>query len=219
MTRLSSAVALALALFILPAQSGAQGISGGASYGAEPVAKLATVGEPVVGEPARIRGTVAAAGSPVFVQVKQGSGKWADVGATAADERGKFELKWSPKRDGLHTLRASTTPLDAQASAANAPLEEDITVFRAAKATWYGPGLYGNRTACGQTLTKQTIGVAHRKLPCGTKVAIAFGGKRTIAKVIDRGPFAHGADWDLTAATARRLGMRATSEILVAPLR
>lgn len=219
MTRITCAVALALALFILPAQSGAQSISGGAFYGAEPVAELATIGEPVVGEPARIRGTVATAGSPVYVQVKQGSGKWSDVGVTEANELGKFELKWSPKRDGLHTLRASTAPFDTQASAANAPLEQDITVFRAAKATWYGPGLYGNRTACGQTLTKRTIGVAHRKLPCGTEVAIAFRGKRTIATVIDRGPFAHGADWDLTAATARRLGMRATSEVLVAPLR
>ena len=33
-------------------------------------------------------------------------------------------------------------------------------------ASWYGPGFFGNTTACGQTLTKKTVGVAHKKLPC-----------------------------------------------------
>ncbi len=36
--------------------------------------------------------------------------------------------------------------------------------------SWYGPGFYGHRTACGVELTKTVIGVAHRTLPCGTKV-------------------------------------------------
>src|SRR5262245_16175590 len=42
--------------------------------------------------------------------------------------------------------------------------------MRTAGATWYGPGLYGNGTACGQTLRPGTIGVAHRTLPCGTTI-------------------------------------------------
>src|SRR5215471_7928543 len=42
--------------------------------------------------------------------------------------------------------------------------------MRTAGATWYGPGLYGNKTACGETLLPNTIGVAHRSLPCGTTV-------------------------------------------------
>ena len=36
--------------------------------------------------------------------------------------------------------------------------------------SWYGPGFYGKRTACGLALTTTLIGVAHRSLPCGTKV-------------------------------------------------
>lgn len=75
------------------------------------------------------------------------------------------------------------------------------------RATWYGPGLYGNRTACGQKLTKKTIGVAHRKLPCGTRVAFAYKGRWVHAKVIDRGPFRKGYRWDLTRALAKRLGV------------
>lgn len=39
-------------------------------------------------------------------------------------------------------------------------------------ASWYGPGLYGNRMACGGRLTTSTWGVAHKALPCGTRVLI-----------------------------------------------
>ncbi|MBM3666352.1 MAG: hypothetical protein FJW90_02535 [Actinobacteria bacterium] len=73
-------------------------------------------------------------------------------------------------------------------------------------ASWYGPGFYGNRTACGQTLTRKTIGVAHKKLPCGSRVVFAYEGRWARAKVIDRGPFIAGRTWDLTARLAERLG-------------
>ena len=56
-------------------------------------------------------------------------------------------------------------------------------------ATWYGPGLFGNRTACGKRLTRRTVGVAHRSLPCGTRVAIRYRGRLLRTRVIDRGPY------------------------------
>lgn len=72
-------------------------------------------------------------------------------------------------------------------------------------ASWYGPGFYGNTTACGQTLRKGTIGVAHKKLPCGTKVTFAHQGRWVRAKVIDRGPYIAGRKWDLTYQLALQL--------------
>jgi rare lipoprotein A (peptidoglycan hydrolase) len=77
--------------------------------------------------------------------------------------------------------------------------------FRSAGASWYGPGLYGNKTACGQTLRATTIGVAHRSLPCGTMVKFAYEGRAVIAPVIDRGPFVKGRAWDFTAAASEAL--------------
>jgi hypothetical protein len=77
-------------------------------------------------------------------------------------------------------------------------------------ASWYGPGLYGNRTACGQRLTRRTMGVANRKLPCGTRVAFRFHNTVVRTTVIDRGPYANGASWDLTRATADALGFTET---------
>lgn len=80
-----------------------------------------------------------------------------------------------------------------------------MTVFRETEATWYGPGFYGNSTACGQTYTETIIGVAHRSLPCGTNVTFLFNGVVLTVPVIDRGPYSS-ADWDLSAEAARRLG-------------
>ena len=80
-------------------------------------------------------------------------------------------------------------------------------------ATWYGPGLYGNEMACGGKLTRNTFGVAHRTLPCGKRVAIAHGGRIVIARVVDRGPFVKGVEYDLTEKTARSVRMSSTSEI------
>jgi rare lipoprotein A len=82
-------------------------------------------------------------------------------------------------------------------------------------ATWYGPGFFGRRTACGQVLQRSTRGVAHRRLPCGTKVTIYYRGQVTTVPVIDRGPYSRRATWDLTQATARELGIRSTTRVRV----
>ena len=87
------------------------------------------------------------------------------------------------------------------------PAGEDLAFspFRSAGASWYGPGLWGNKTACGQTLRPDTLGVAHRNLPCGTAVKFVYRGRALITRVIDRGPYAKGRAWDLTAAASEAL--------------
>jgi rare lipoprotein A (peptidoglycan hydrolase) len=80
-------------------------------------------------------------------------------------------------------------------------------------ATWFGPGMYGRQTACGQTLTPAVVGVANRTLPCGTLVQISYGGHAIVVPVLDRGPYAHGANWDLTAGAAQALDIAETVRI------
>ena len=72
-------------------------------------------------------------------------------------------------------------------------------------ATWYGRGFWGSDTACGKVLRPKTIGVASKKLPCGTKVTFAYHGHFVRAKVIDRGPYNGDYKWDLTKKLAKRL--------------
>lgn len=97
-----------------------------------------------------------------------------------------------------------------------------VASMRRQMASWYGPGFWGNRTACGQTLHKKTVGVAHRSLPCGTKVVIGYGGKFVRTKVIDRGPYVkerYERDWDLTRATARRIDFEGIGKVRTAAVR
>jgi rare lipoprotein A len=94
-------------------------------------------------------------------------------------------------------------------SAATAAQTGEGLIFhpmRWAGATWYGPGLYGRHTACGQVLRPLTVGVAHRRLPCGTPVKFVYHGRVLVAPVIDRGPYTQGNAWDLTNGARLRLG-------------
>jgi len=75
-------------------------------------------------------------------------------------------------------------------------------------ATWFGPGFYGQETACGQKMTPVVVGVASRTLPCGTLVLVSYKGHQLTVPVIDRGPYAHnGATWDLTWGAASELSI------------
>ncbi len=81
------------------------------------------------------------------------------------------------------------------------------SINRVRVVTWYGPGWYGRRTACGNTLTSRLYGVAHKTLPCGTIVRFRFRGRSVTTRVVDRGPYAAGVHFDLTWAAARKLGV------------
>jgi hypothetical protein len=84
-----------------------------------------------------------------------------------------------------------------------------------AEYSWYGPGFYGSGTACGQTFSRSILGVAHKTLPCGTRVTFRNpkNGRTITVSVIDRGPYVAGRTWDLSSATCSYLGNCYTSTI------
>jgi hypothetical protein len=114
--------------------------------------------------------------------------------------------------------RAEARRVAAKRAAARRAAERRAAVRRAAAArrssgsstggwrnapivTWYGPGFYGNRTACGVRYTRTIVGVAHKTLPCGTLVRFKWHGITAVAPVIDRGPYATAAHvFDFSAA-------------------
>jgi hypothetical protein len=79
--------------------------------------------------------------------------------------------------------------------------------------SWYGPGFYGRRTACGLALTSGLIGVAHRTLPCGTLVTFRHRGRVITAPVVDRGPYVPGRQWDMTGGLCQALAHCFTGSI------
>lgn len=164
----------------------------------------------------------------VHVEARRTGGAWTTVARVRARRRGRFAVVWRPRRPGVYELRAHTGRASANGTGGTAlpvTVEGDgpgpatrLTVYERAIATWYGPGFFGRTTACGIELAETTLGVAHRELPCGTRVQIAYRGRTIVAPVIDRGPYANDADWDLTQASAQQLGMTGTSRIGAMPL-
>lgn len=162
------------------------------------------------GRNAAAEGTAVGArrGQPVLIQARQ-RGRWRTVDRVRTGSRGRWRGHWRPRGAGSYRVRAVVTGRRDVTRVARRP----VAVYRAGHASWYGPGLYGNRTACGQTLTAGTQGVAHKWLPCGTRVTFRHRGRSVSVRVIDRGPFAAGREWDLTAATKRSLGFGSTGTV------
>jgi rare lipoprotein A (peptidoglycan hydrolase) len=107
------------------------------------------------------------------------------------------------------------TPRPTQPPARVSVSSASSSGWRTAEYSWYGPGFYGSGTACGQTYSKTILGVAHKTLPCGTRVTFRNpkNGRTITVKVIDRGPYVAGRMWDLSYATCTYLGNCYTSNI------
>lgn len=109
-----------------------------------------------------------------------------------------------PAIDALAVPAAGVLPAASVPSATvvGAPAQGDAIVL----ASWYGPGFYGNRTACGQVYTPEILGVANPTLPCGTRLTLSYGSRSVTVAVIDRGPYIAGRTLDLSNATKLALG-------------
>ena len=133
----------------------------------------------------------------------------------AAD--GSYDAVWQVDKAGKTTVRAilaTQAMTTTRTASATATVQgRAITLYRRAKVTWYGPGFYGRRTACGKRMSRVLLGVAHKTLPCGTLVDLYNNGRTVTVPVVDRGPFRPGTSYDLTAATALAIGVRATTTI------
>ncbi len=86
-------------------------------------------------------------------------------------------------------------------------------------ASWYGPGLYGNSTACGHKFSRKLVGVAHKTLPCGTKVVLKYKNRFLRTEVVDRGPYIEGRRWDLTYAAQQKMQIPGVATIRSAIVR
>ncbi|MGH2950850.1 MAG: septal ring lytic transglycosylase RlpA family protein, partial [Solirubrobacterales bacterium] len=161
-----------------------------------------------IGDTVRIRGKVTPAGAERNVVVHVGGSKeTVDAGSD-----GRLAVRWDARSTGSHPVkvvaRSNRLATGSRMKAGR------VTVYRPAVASWYGPGLYGNPTACGGTLTPSAQGVAHQSMPCGTKLRLRYGGRSVAVRVIDRGPYSGNREFDLTSATKQKLGFPDTGTVL-----
>jgi rare lipoprotein A len=166
----------------------------------------------VSGQKAAVDGVLpGGAGRDAQLERRTGNG-WHVEDRDRTDAAGRFMLAFHPAAPGSSAVRvrlpaasdgvASTTPGVGPIVRAVGRLN----VYRRSVASVYGPGLYGTALACGGHLSSSTLGVASKTVPCGAQVTFRHGGRTVRAPVVDRGPYVGGRDWDLTMATAKRLG-------------
>jgi len=163
------------------------------------------------GRKAVVAGTVLprAAGRIAYLQIRTGR-RWHTIDRDRTGARGRYAL-----RERRRTPMSARVRLLVRGHGVRAKRRIGrMNVYRVALASWYGPGFYGRRTGCGGTLGYAQLGVAHKTLPCGTKVTLRHNGRRVRVPVIDRGPYVGAREYDLTAATARKLRFRGHGGIL-----
>lgn len=162
----------------------------------------------MAGEAVKIRGRVRPGGTR-RVTVRAGGRKLKTV---RTEKDGSFKVRWQTPGSGIYKVKAVAQ--GTHRAKRGRSRAQTVNVYRPAAASYYGPGFYGGRTACGQTLTASMKGVAHKTLPCGTKVTLRYRGSTVTVPVIDRGPFAGNREYDLTAATKAKLGFGSTGNVL-----
>jgi rare lipoprotein A (peptidoglycan hydrolase) len=160
-----------------------------------------------MGRRAVVRGRLQPAGSTVALQIRRGH-RWITLDRDRTDARGVYVL-----RDRVHRPLSARARVQVVRGTDSTRRIGRLNVYRNALASWYGPGLYGGHLSCGGTLDAGDLGVAHKSLPCGTKVTLRHHGRVVRVPVIDRGPYAGAREYDLTEATAQRLGFKGHGSI------
>lgn len=76
-------------------------------------------------------------------------------------------------------------------------------------ASWYGQSHHGKRTANGEAFDMEAMTAAHRSLPFGTLVRVTHlaTNREVTVRINDRGPFIKDRIIDLSARSARDLGI------------
>jgi rare lipoprotein A len=99
--------------------------------------------------------------------------------------------------------------------AAPPPLATPDRAF-AGKASWYGPGFAGKRTASGQIFNPGGLTAASRTLPLGSKMLVANPqtGRCCTVTINDRGPYVRGRDIDLSKGAAAKIGVTGVSPVV-----
>lgn len=121
------------------------------------------------------------------------------AGNPAADQKLAAVLDWyAPASGGESFVPAKLGPTG---------------VITTGSATWYGPGFDGCRSSSGATFRAAQMTAASLSLPMGTFLKVSFGGKAVVVVITDRGPYAEGRVLDLSAASARSIGLSGVGEV------
>ena len=132
-----------------------------------------------------------------------------------------------PAEPAPHAAAAPAAPAAKKAARQSAAKKADKTEKTAkfsqtGKASWYGPGFHGKKTANGEWFDMNTLTAAHRTLPISSRVRVTnlANGKSVVVRINDRGPYHGNRVMDLSKAAAQELGFirTGTAQVKIEPL-
>ena len=135
------------------------------------------------------------------------------INSSIAEARSNKKVKLRQKASVIFTPqdRYRTNLLNNNLTIKNPiiPQQEIIANSFSGRASWYGPGFHGRRTANGEVFNQHALTAAHPSLSFGTKVRVTNlnNGRSVIVRINDRGPYSGGRVIDLSTAAARSLNM------------
>ncbi|HEX2016464.1 MAG TPA: septal ring lytic transglycosylase RlpA family protein [Solirubrobacteraceae bacterium] len=163
----------------------------------------------LAGRPVTVAGVILPGQPGRFVSLEVLRGHiWRPVAQARTRLGGAYRVRYSPSQIGSQPVRVRF-----KGDRLNAPSRRNLgalNVYHVVGASWYDAS---GSVACSGRHGPGTLGVAHRTLPCGTRVRLSYRGRTVVARVIDRGPYVGGRDYDLTAATKQALGFGDTGAI------
>ena len=85
------------------------------------------------------------------------------------------------------------------------------------RASYYGPGFHGRRTASGSIFNQGALTAAHRSWGFGTKVRVTNlrNGRNVVVTITDRGPYVRGRGLDLSVGAAQVIGATSSGVVPV----
>lgn len=97
------------------------------------------------------------------------------------------------------------------------PVKQVKTFSQTGKASWYGPGFNGKKTASGERFDMHAYTAAHKTLPIPSyaKVTNLSNGKSVIVRINDRGPFHGNRVIDLSKGAASKIGFSGVANVRV----
>lgn len=119
-----------------------------------------------------------------------------------------FALTETETRLAPETLTAAQARFD-QAPVAGEQGFETPRIIGSGKASYYGAGFNGRRTASGERFNPSELTAAHRTLPFGIRVKVTnqSNGRSVVVRINDRGPFHHSRVIDLSHEAASQIGI------------
>ncbi|HEX6391530.1 MAG TPA: septal ring lytic transglycosylase RlpA family protein [Solirubrobacteraceae bacterium] len=156
----------------------------------------------LAGRRTSVRGKLYRGGSGRVVKLQLRRGKrWVTVARTKTRRNGRYTVRATVRRIGTYRLRVRFAG-DKTARGSRRTIGR-LNVYRKVFASWYSIG--GGTVACPGGTRGAKYTVAHKSLPCGTKVTFRYRGRTVRATVVDRGPFVGNREYDLEAATKQAL--------------